>query len=217
MPVGQRIIEIVKRYFLSGVLVVVPLILTYWVLRFLFDAVDGILQPLILKLFGYYLPGLGVVTTLFLIILTGVFTRNLIGHRIVKMGERLLNRMPLIRPIYSSAKQLLEAMASTSNQSFKEVALVEYPRLGVYSLGFVARRFFMDLDGSPKPFVSMLIASTPTPVSGMVILVPEGEVHWINMTVEDGIKFLVSGGVVTPELVKRTPAPPRIDSGEVKS
>jgi uncharacterized membrane protein len=202
----SKIVEAIKRYFISGVLVVVPLILTYIVLRFLFEAIDGVLQPLIFRVFGFYVPGLGVVTTLILILVAGMFTRNLIGHRAVKMGERVLARMPIVRPIYSSAKQLLEAMTSSTSQSFKEVGIIEYPRRGLYSLGFIARRFPMEIDGNRKWFVSILIASTPTPVSGMVVMVPEEEVYRINMTVEDGLKFLVSGGVVTPDMIThRTP------------
>jgi len=213
----HKVFDVVKRHFVSGVLVVVPLILTYLVLKFLFEAIDGILKPALMAAFGYYIPGLGVLTTVLLIILTGLLTRNFIGHRLYRTGDRLLRRMPLIRPIYGSAKQLLEAMASSSEKSFKEVGLVEYPRRGVYAMGFIARRFTVNLDGVARPFCSVFVASTPTPVSGTVIMVPEHEVIRVNMTIEEGIKFLVSGGVATPGEILGTNIPLRDEAGEVES
>ncbi|MDD3733114.1 MAG: DUF502 domain-containing protein, partial [candidate division Zixibacteria bacterium] len=176
MSVSSRVIDTVKRHFLSGVLIVVPLILTYIVLKFLFETIDGILQPIIFKLFGYFIPGLGVFTTLLLIILAGMFTRNYLGHKLYKYSERLLVKMPVIRPIYSSAKQLLEAVTISDVKSFKEVGLVEYPRKGVYALCFIARTVKIKVEDNLKNTFTVFIPSTPTPVSGMVILVPREDV-----------------------------------------
>lgn len=200
----NNIVTVIKRYFISGVLVVVPLILTYIVLKFMFEAIDGILQPIIYRVFGYFVPGLGVFTTLLIIILAGVFTRNFIGARLYRMGDRQLVRMPIIRPIYSAAKQLLEAVAMPSTKSFKEVALVEYPRRGSYALCFISNRIDLEINGEIRKFASVFVPSTPTPLSGMVILVAVDEVMPVNMTVEDGVKFLVSGGVASPELIKHS-------------
>ncbi len=197
----NSIVVAVKRYFVSGVLVVVPLILTYIVLKFLFEALDGILQPVIHRFFGYFVPGLGVLTTILLVILAGVFTRNYVGARLYRVGEKVLIRIPIIRPIYSAAKQLLEAITGPSIQSFKEVALVEYPRPGVWALCFISNRMNIEVDGAPQEFVAVFVPSTPTPVSGMVIIVPKEELYITNMTIEEGIKFLVSGGVASPELI----------------
>lgn len=203
MNVVKSIVAIIKRYFISGVLIVVPIILTYLVLRLLFDAVDGILEPVILKVFGYYVPGLGVVTTLLLILLAGVITRNFLGARLYDFGERILIRLPLVRPIYSSAKQLLHAITSTENAGFNEVALVAYPRVGSYSICFVSGRTKVECDGEVIDSVIVYVPSTPTPVSGMVVIVPEKDVILLDMTVEEGIKFIVSGGVASPKLLKR--------------
>jgi uncharacterized membrane protein len=194
-----------KRYFVSGVLVVVPLILTYIVLKFLFEAIDGILRPILHKVFGYYVPGLGVFTTLLIIILAGILTRNFIGARLYRMGDRLLVRMPIIRPVYSAAKQLLEAVTVPSAKSFTEVALVEYPRRGAFALGFVAKRVDLEINGEVRKFATVFVPSTPTPISGMVVIIPLDEVIPVNMTVEEGVKFLVSGGVASPELIKHRP------------
>ncbi len=195
-------VGLIKRYFVSGVLVVVPLILTYIVLKFLFETIDGILQPLIHKLIGYYVPGLGLGITLLLIILAGIFTRNFVGARIYKIGEQILIKLPIIRPIYSSAKQLLESVTGPSVKSFKEVALVEYPRKGSWVIGFISNHFKVSINEKEKNHISVFIPSTPTPISGMVVILPCEDVYPIDMTIEEGIKFLVSGGVAAPEMIK---------------
>ena len=212
---ANNIVAVVKRYFLSGVLVVVPIILTYIVLKFLFEAIDGILQPIIYKILGYYIPGLGIFTTFLVIILAGVLTRNFVGAWLYRKGDRLLIQMPLIRPIYSAVKQLLEAVTIPSARSFKEVALVEYPRRGMYALGFVAKRIEIEINGETRVFATVFVPSTPTPVSGMVIMVPVDEVVTVNMTIEEGVKFLVSGGVASPELIASAPTQLRTESEEV--
>jgi len=210
MSVTSKVLDTVKRHFISGVLVVVPLILTFIVLRFLFEAVDGILEPILHNLLGYYRTGLGLLTTVLIILLAGLLTRNLVGHRLYRLGERLLVRIPLIRPIYSASKQLLEAMALPNQQSFKEVALIEYPRKGVFQLCFVARRINIKEGEASATYVTCFVPSTPTPVSGMVVLVPVNEVMTLNMTVEEGIKFLVSGGVASPDMLSGKPGQPVI-------
>jgi len=174
----SRVLSRLKGSFLSGVLVVVPLIITYLVLRLLFDFVDSILAPL--------LP----------------------------MGDRLLNKMPVIRSVYSSAKQLMEAVTQPTMKSFREVALIEYPRLGNWSVGFVANRVTVVEEGRSREMVTVFIASTPTPITGMLVLVPATECIILRMTVEEAIKFLVSGGVVSPEKFEAViePAPQQGDT-----
>lgn len=192
----------IKRYFISGVLVVVPLILTFFVLRFLFETVDNILRPLVFKLTGRDLPFIGFVALLVIIFVAGIIVRSYIGHRMYNLGERWLTRLPLIRPIYSAAKQLLEALAGPKMNAFKEVALIEYPRLGMWTLVFIACRTQIFVGGVTSQCAVAFIPSTPTPITGMVVLVPEEQVHSLDMTIEEGVKFIVSGGVVTPNLVK---------------
>ena len=201
----HSVTAVIKRYFISGVLVVVPLILTYIVLRFLFAAIDGILQPIIFRVFGYFVPGLGVFTTVLIIILAGVLTRNFIGARLYAMGDRILHRMPIIRPIYSAAKQLLESMAMPDRSSFKAVVLIEYPLRGLWALAFLSNKMEVETDEQGRRLASVFVPSTPTPISGWVILVPEDEAVVVDMTVEEGIKFMVSGGVASPALIRRRP------------
>lgn len=201
MSLMNRILGTIRVQFISGVLVVVPLILTYIVLRFLFESIDGILQPLLENIFGYSIYGLGVLVTILLILLAGILTRNFIGARLYGVGDRVLVRMPIIRPVYSAAKQLLEALTVPSMKSFKQVVMIEYPRRGAYALGFVSNEVQCNIAGAAKKCITVFIPSTPTPISGMVVMVPQEEVLPLGMTIEEGVKFLVSGGVVSPEML----------------
>jgi len=199
----NKITAVIKRSFVSGVLVVVPVILTYIVLKFLFEAIDGILGPILVRLIGYDLPLLGVTTLLLLILLVGVIVRSYLGHRVYSIGDRILARLPLIRPVYSAAKQLLEAIAGPSMDAFKDVALIEYPRRGCWALGFVARRIEIELDSSSRACAVVFVPSTPTPISGMAVVLPLDEIMPVDMTIEEAVKFLVSGGVASPELIRK--------------
>lgn len=196
-------LTIIKRYFVSGVLVVVPIILTIVVIKFIFETVDGLLQPLLQKLLGYSIPGLGIVVTFLLIILAGLLTRNFIGAEIHRLVEKLLTRLPIIRTIYSAAKQLLEAIALPSMSSFKEVVLIEYPRKDAYVICFISQKFKLEKDGQLRDFMAIFVPSTPTPISGMVIIVPAEDVIYLDMTIEEAIKYLVSGGVVSPVVLRQ--------------
>jgi uncharacterized membrane protein len=202
MPLLQRFSTAIKKYFVSGVLVVVPVILTWLVLRFLFRAVDGILQPVLYQVFGYWVSGLGVLTTVLLIVLAGILTRNIVGSRLHAAGERVLSRMPIIRPIYTAAKQLLEGMAQPAMRSFRAVVTVEYPRRGAWVMAFLTRRLELEIEGERRRYAAVFVPSTPTPVSGNVIMVPEDEAIELDMTVEEGVKFLVSGGVACPPVIR---------------
>lgn len=205
--------DVLKRYFLGGVLVVVPFILTFIVLRFLFESIDGILQPYLHDLLGYYRTGLGLLTTLLIVLLAGVLTRNLVGAKIYRIGDRLLAQVPLIRPIYSASKQLLAALTRTDAGSFQAVALIEYPRQGVYSLCFISQQTRIEINGHADDYCTCFVPSTPTPVSGMTVVVPTRDVHPVNMSVEEGVKFLVSGGVASPKLIKNNAANPIVPEG----
>ena len=201
MSLLQIVKDVIRRQFVSGVLVVVPLILTYVVLRFLFESFDGVLSPVVQRVFGYHIPGLGIITTILLILLTGFFTRNILGARIYRFGDNILTRTPIIRIFYLAAKQLIEAITIPNVKSFKEVVMIEYPRVGSYAMGFATARIKIDAV-SRKNLVGVFVPSTPTPVTGIVIFVPEDEVHRLDLTIEEGIKMIVSGGIVTPDSLK---------------
>jgi uncharacterized membrane protein len=202
MSVFKIVRDIIRRQFLSGVLVVVPLILTYVVLMFLFESVDGILSPLVQKVFGYSIPGLGIITTILIILLTGFFTRSLIGATLYKHGDKLLARTPVIRIFYLAAKQLVEAVSVPDIKAFKDVVMIEYPRRDLYAIGFATARIrYQDESSGSKRLTGVFVPSTPTPISGFVIFVPDDEIIRLNMTVEETIKLLVSGGIVSPQSI----------------
>ena len=196
----RMIIDALRRYFVSGVLVVVPIILTYVVLSFMFESIDGILSPYLRKVLGYTVPGLGILTTLLLILLAGVLTYNFIGSSLFRAGDRALRSFPFVRIIYMSAKQLVEGVTLPQRETFKEVALIEYPRRGVFALCFVVKRPRLVSGDKESELVSLFVPSTPTPISGMVIMARPEEVMVLDMSVEDAFKFLISGGIVSPEL-----------------
>jgi uncharacterized membrane protein len=209
MPLTSGLIGPIKKYFLSGILVVVPIIVTYLILRLLFNAVDNILQPIILQIFGVNIPGLGLATTILLVFVIGIVSANLLGSQLVSIWDSLMERMPVIRPIYSASKQLMEAMTTAGSGSFKDVVMIEYPRLGIFAVGFVAQRVTVAHDRTPDDMVTVFIPSTPTPMSGIVVLVPAREIIWLDMTVEAGLSYVVSGGVTLPKTVKTRTAIPR--------
>ncbi len=213
MSFASGLFSPVKKYFLSGVLIVVPIILTYLVLKVLFNAVDSILQPIILHFFGVNIPGLGIVTTLVLILVVGLITRNLLGTQVVHLWDSLMEKMPVIRPIYSASKKLLEALTSGGSGAFKDVVLVEYPRKGAYVLGFIAQRVKIDIERAGQEMVTVFIPSTPTPMSGMVVFVPVEDVIWLDMSVEAGLSYVVSGGVAISKTVLTRPPTVQPTSG----
>lgn len=204
-----------KRYFVSGILVVVPIYLTWIVISFVFESIDDLLRPFIHDFLGYYTIGMGVLITVLVILLAGVLTRNIVGAKLHNLLDRLLAKLPLIRPIYSAAKQLLEAITLPSMGSFQEVVLVEYPRKGIFAIGFVSRKLQIIEDGKPQNYVAVFVASTPTPISGMAILFPDNETRTLDFSVEEAVKFLVSGGVVSPDTLREKLIGEESKKGEV--
>jgi uncharacterized membrane protein len=204
---GRRILNTIRRMFFSGVLVIVPVIATVIILNFLFRTVDGILSPVLQRFLGYSIPGMGLVATLLLIMLAGAFVRNVIGSRLVSIGELLFIRTPLVRTVYSAAKQLVEAVTVPQRKVFERAVLVEYPRRGMYAVGFAAAETHLRNGPFAGELVAVFIPSTPTPVTGFVILVRPDEVHQLDISTENVIKMLVSGGIVTPKELHGRPGP----------
>jgi uncharacterized membrane protein len=203
MSIRDKLNTALRRYFLSGILVIVPLIITFLVLRFLLSGVDGILSPIINKLIGRNIPGLGVVATIILIFIAGVLTANVVGSRLFKIWEIFFIKTPLVRTIYGSSKKLIEAVANTDKHSFKQVVMVEFPRKGIYTFGFMTNEMKIDLLDTTNKMISVFIPSTPTPFSGWTLLFRHDEVIPLDISVEDGIKFFVSGGIASPSVINQ--------------
>ncbi|MDD4050395.1 MAG: DUF502 domain-containing protein [candidate division Zixibacteria bacterium] len=202
MSIGENIKIVIKKYFLAGLLVTVPLIVTYYVLKSLFGALDSMLNPLVHKLLGYNIPGLGAIVTILLVLLAGAIATNYLGARLIGAGDRLLRHTPLVRVIYFATKQLVQSVTTPRDAAFSEVVLVEYPRKGIYAIGFLAGRCQVDVGGETGGRKLVFIANSPTPFTGYVVLVRDEEVFPVDITLEAAIKLLVSGGIVTPDKLR---------------
>jgi len=206
--------SVIKKQFLAGLLVTVPLIVTYLVLKMVFRALDGLLDPLVYKLIGHYIPGVGVAATLLLVLLAGILATNYLGAKLIGVGDRLLGNTPLVRVIYLATKQLIQSVTTPRDAAFSEVVLVEFPRRGVYAIGFLAGRCLVNAAGRDENRILVFIPASPTPFTGSVVLVRDDEVHAVDMTMEAAVKLLVSGGIVTPEMVRMKRAPKAKEVGD---
>lgn len=194
----------IRRYLVAGLLVWLPLVATYVVLTFSIRLIDRslLLLPPSLRpenLIGFKIPGLGVILTLILVLLTGLVVANFFGRRLVGAWESLLSRIPLVRSVYGAVKQITASLFADASQSFREVVLVEYPRRGLWMLAFVT-------GDTPKQFqavanqdlINIYVPTTPNPTSGFYIMVPPSDVKRLDIPVEVGLKMILSAGVVNP-------------------
>jgi len=194
---------ILRRYLVAGLLVWVPLGVTLLIVTFLVDLMDQTLRllPVNLRpeaLLGYRIPGIGLLLTAIIVLATGVIATNLFGKQLFLIGERLLNRIPLVRSIYASVKQVTESMF-TSGKSFRKVVLVEYPRRGMWSLAFQTGPGAHEINAKTgQAIVNIFIPTTPNPTSGFFLMVPQNDVIELDMSVDQGLKMLLSVGVVVP-------------------
>jgi uncharacterized membrane protein len=188
-----------RELFLVGLAVVLPLLVTYLLLRFLFEALDGLLDPIIQGILGRRIPGLGFLATVAIIFLIGTLTTNIVGRKLVAMTEGLLLRIPLVKNVYGASKQLFDAITLPGRGAFRQVVMLEYPRSGVYALGFITAtqaKGFQDLVGEPT--VNVFIPTAPNPTSGFFLVVPEKSVIPVPISVEEALKLIVSGGLIVP-------------------
>jgi uncharacterized membrane protein len=199
----------IKTAFLAGLAVVVPLFVTFFTVAFIVNKVDRVIIPVLFKTLAKmgtphqylrHIPGLGLILTLLFIFLTGLFATNILGRKVFHLGETILERIPFVRGLYTSAKQLVETVISASSTgSFKRVVMVEYPRKGIWSIAFVTGPAKGKIEKHlPPTSLTLFIPTTPNPTSGLLIIVPEKDVVPMDMSVEEGIKLVVSGGLIQP-------------------
>ena len=199
-----------RRLLLGGLLILAPAYLTIYVLVLLFRFMDGIFAPLIdktlstfLKEPGIHIPGLGILLTLLVILFLGWLSTGVVGRRMIDSVEGFIRRVPIAKSVYGATKGILEALSRDQADAFKRVVLVEYPRLGTYGIGFVTggpARW----SASPHDMelVPVFVPTTPNPTSGYLLLVPPREIIECPVTVEEGIRMVVSGGILQPELIQ---------------
>jgi len=192
-----------KRYFITGLLTILPIFLTLSILLIIFRLIDNIIGRLInsyLKTaFGFSIPGLGFILAILIILVTGFVVSHLVSKRVLPLIEKLFLKFPGIRQIYPSIKQVVGFIFSKDKDVFKKVVLVEYPSKGIWSVGFMTNEGFREAQElTGQELVHVLIGSTPSPWSGFFILVPKNAVKFLEMSAEEGIKLIVSGGIFKP-------------------
>jgi uncharacterized membrane protein len=194
-----------RKYFITGLLVLVPLAITLWVLNLIIGTMD---QSLLLlpeswrpeALVGFRIPGLGTILTLLIIFLTGLAARNFVGNQVVLIWESILTRIPVVNSIYSSVKQVSDTLFSSSGNAFRKAVLVQYPRAGCWTIAFLTGTPGGDVRNHLQgDYVSLYVPTTPNPTSGFFLMVPRAEVVELDMTVDAALKYIVSMGVVAPE------------------
>jgi uncharacterized membrane protein len=196
--------RIVRRYLMAGLLVWVPILVTVLVVRFILDLMDQtlLLLPAAVRpeaLFGFHIPGLGLLLAVLLLIFTGMLVSNIIGRSLVGLWEDLLNRIPFVRALYSGVKSFSTTILSNQGNSFKKVMLIEYPRKGIWSIGFqTAGDLPLISAHTGEPQVCVFIPTTPNPTSGFIMMVPRSQAIELDMSVDAAMKMIVTLGVVVP-------------------
>jgi len=192
-----------RKYLIAGLLVWLPLAATIFIIQLFLTLLDRLLLLLPHdwrpeNVLGFAIPGFGLILAIAVLLLTGMLAANLFGRRLVSFWESLVNRIPLVRSIYISVKQVTETLLSDSDKSFRKAVAVEYPRRGILSLGFLTGRALRAVDQKTKePLMSVFIPTTPNPTSGFIIMVPEPDIHDLDISVEEAFKYIISLGVIS--------------------
>jgi uncharacterized membrane protein len=189
-----------KKYLITGLLVWIPLAITLWVLHLIVTSMDQTLvllppafQP------RYNIPGLGVLLTILIVLLTGVLASNIIGQRLLRIWERLLGRIPVVKSIYSGVKQVSDTLFTPGGQAFRKALLVQYPRPGSWTIAFQTGQPGGDVVNHLKgDYISLYVPTTPNPTSGFFLMMPRQDVIELDMSVDEALKYVVSMGVVSP-------------------
>lgn len=193
-----------KRYFITGLLIWLPLGMTAWVLKFLIETMD---QSLLLlpdslqpeRLLGMNIPGLGTVLTLLVVFITGLLTANIIGQKLVAFWEGVLWRIPVVKSIYWGIKQVSDTLFSSQGEAFRKALLVQYPREGAWTIAFMTGQPGGDVVNHLKgDFISVYVPTTPNPTSGFFLMMPKNDVIELDMSVDVALKYIISMGVVSP-------------------
>jgi uncharacterized membrane protein len=209
MNKSKSFLSKIRSYFLTGVIITAPVGLTFYVAILFIGFVDSRVRNIIPEKYHYdnllpiEIPGIGLLFVFILLTFIGFLTAGLIGRFIIKLGERIISRLPIIRSVYGALKQIFESVLASSSKSFREVVLIEYPRKGVWAIGFITGDTKGEVQNATKEnMVNVFLPTTPNPTSGFLLFVPRKDVTILDMNVEEGIKMVISGGIVTPKQKK---------------
>jgi uncharacterized membrane protein len=199
----------IRNNFLTGLIICAPLAITIWLTWSFIQWADSWVNPYIPARYNpeqflpFAIPGFGLLVAVMFITMVGFLAKNLIGRSIVRFGESILHRMPLVRTLYKSLKQIFETVLNEQSTSFRKVGLVEFPSPGMWTLGFISSdvkgEIATRLSDTGEEIITVFIPPTPVPTAGFLLFVPKSKIRMLDMSVEDATKFLISGGLVTPE------------------
>jgi uncharacterized membrane protein len=193
-----------RKYLIAGLLVWLPLTVTIVIFSFVIDVLDGtiLLLPPEYRpeaVLGFAVPGFGVVLAVAILILTGMLAANLLGRRLVTIWEAILSRIPLVRTIYNSAKQITTTVLTSEGKAFRKVVLVEYPRKDTWSMGFLTNdQITIDSSRIDSKIAAVFVPTTPNPTSGFIIMLPKDDIIELEISIEEGFKYIISMGVIIP-------------------
>ena len=203
----------IRNIFITGLLITLPIALTYFILQFLFNNLDA-LSPVFTKILidmgapipeGYRIPALGLVITLLIVLAVGWFTTNFFGKQLINLGESLVEKIPFVRKIYKGSKQVVQSIAHADTSAFRKVVLLEFPRRGMLAIGFVTGSARGEVqEYTREDVLNVFVPTMPNPTSGFLVFAPPEDLTEIDMSIEDGIKYVVSGGIVDTEGLKLT-------------
>jgi uncharacterized membrane protein len=195
----------VKKYFITGLLIWIPLSITVAVLAWIVNTLDGWIMPWLPEhlnpqiIFGFSIPGLGVVLCVFILFATGVIGANVLGQRIVRLWESILARIPVVKSLYYSIKQVSDTLFSDNGKAFRKALLIQYPREGIWTIGFLTGVPGADITQRlGGDYISIYVPTTPNPTSGFFLMLPAADVIELDMSVDEALKYIISMGVVAP-------------------
>lgn len=213
----KKVASYVRNRFFAGVLVVVPIIATFLALRFLFAQIDGLFAPWISRLLGRHIPGLGVIATVLVVLIAGVVVSNFMGRRLLGWTERIFSGVPLVKSIYKASKDIVHTATLSRRQVFRDVVMVEYPRRGMYSYGFVTSYATRHAQDGVHKIANVFIPGPPLPTTGVLVALPVEDLFYLDVSVEEALKLVLSAGMVSPrDLRERPSAGPGVD-GETET
>lgn len=195
----RKVAARIRREFIAGVLVTVPVIVTVLALRFLFQGLDDLLGPWISRAIGREIPGVGVAATLILVLLVGVIASNYLGKKIVSIGEKLFGSLPFVRTIYVASREIVEAITLPKHRIFKDIVMLEYPRKGLFSYGFVTSYTNRHGPRGPVRLANVYVPTPPLPTGGALVACPVEELLLLDISGEEAMKLIVSAGLIIPD------------------
>ena len=196
-----------RNYFLTGLVVASPIGITIYIGWWFITFIDDRIKPIIPDAYNpetylesVSIPGLGLIFVVFFLIILGALTANLFGRALIRFGERIVDRMPVIRSVYGTLKQIFETVVASDSKSFSDVVLVEYPRKGIWAIGFVSAENTSEIQHKmDEEVVNIFLPTTPNPTSGFLLFVPKKDLIYLDMTPDQGAKYVISAGLVNPD------------------